>query len=399
MYSKKILYITPDFYPTNWWYANATTNFINSLINNSDKYYLYIFSNIPLSKSIKEIELNNKWEVLRIPYKNIPFKWIISQFFWYFEILKFIKNKEIDIIFFETLEFPLLILLFLKKFDKNKIILRIHGTTETETVVFKKWLYYKIIKILNKKILKNLTYIISTTKYYFYFINKYYFKDNLYLYSNKKYLILNNVISDKKINGDNFLNIFKEKYNLKHSDRIYVTLWRLNEDWFIQKWIEDLLISLSYIKEKLNNDKFFIFWKGEKIKYIQELINKYSLEKFVYHIDYIENNDLQELMQVSTIVLLSRFEWQSMFALEALKNWSILLFTKWWWHSDLVFNGENWYLVPIKDYIAIWEAILKISNLSKQELEMMHKKSSEIYIKNYSESMLIKQFDNICSLI
>jgi len=110
---KKILYITPDFYPTNWGYANATTNLISLLTNNSNDFYFYVFTHKKLLNK-KEINLNNKWKVIRIPYLNIPFKGILWQFYWFLKLKKYLK--KVDYVFFETIEFPILFLLISKFF-------------------------------------------------------------------------------------------------------------------------------------------------------------------------------------------------------------------------------------------------------------------------------------------
>lgn len=396
---KKILYITPDFYPTNWGYANATTNFIHLLTNNSEKFYFYIFTHKNLIS--KELNLNNNWEIIRIPYLNIPFKGIISQFYWFLKLRKYIK--KVDYIFFETIEFPILILLIFKIFNKNKVIIRIHWTSETEITIFKKWIYNKLLKYLRKKCLLNSNNILSTTKYYFNFINNFYFNKNLLDSSNKKYFTLPNVIinnKNQKLNEENFINNFIKKYNINiKEDKIFITLWRLNNEWFIQKWIEDLLISLSFIKNQINNNKFFIFWKWEKVHYIKSLIKKLWLEKNVYHIEYINNDNLQELMKNSITILLSRFEGQSMFAMEALKNKSILLFSKNWGHSDLVSDWENWYLVNIKDYEDIYKKILILTKLNLKNINKFREKSKYIYKNRYSNKKTLEKFENILNII
>lgn len=394
----KILYVVPDFYPINWWYANACTNFVNTFIKKESDKKLIIFTNTQL-KNNKEIESNNI-TIIRKDYRNIILKWIFWQIESFFFLKKVIIKNKINLVYLESWEYWILWWL-LHSIKWIKIAVRIHWAQETEIYFFKNNLYSKFQWFFTKKLFKNTKYIISTCPHYIKFIKQHLLKNNILDINNKNYFILPNFSSNKDLHYIDNKNTILNKYwiSIPQSNKLFITLWRLNTDWLIQKWFEDLIKSIYFVKENICNSKFLLIWDWEKFDYLKEIIHNYQLNDFVYLIKKIEHNDLQIIQNNSINLLLSRFEWLSMFALEWLKNWSLLLYTKDNGHSWLVEEWINWFLVESQNYDEIANKIIQIDRMWLEEIRILWKNSVTKFNSEYDNDLLIDKFEKIIEII
>lgn len=392
----KILYIAPDFHPSVSWYANACTNFMKQVLNLNNNYW-FVFTKSFLNKE-QEMKLNGNWEIIRFSSLKKPFLDPIWQLISFFKLKKLINSKNIDLIFFETVEFWLLWFL-LSLFYKNKILIRIHWTQETENFFFKSSLYFSVYWFFAKLFLRRCKNIISTCNYYNDFLKKYLYVNPLEI-AKRNFFVLPNFSNENLLDPgksfDNVLNKYWINYNFK---KLFVTLGRLNADWLLQKWFEDLLYSIYLIKDQIKESRFLLIWKWEKALYIKNIIEKMWLNDLVYLIESIDNSDLQVLMCNGITVLLSRFEWFSMFALEALSNWSVGLFTDTWWHSDLIKSWYNWFIVKSKDFNDISEKILFFDDLPREKIDEYRQNSITYYKEKFSNDISIKTFFDVIKYV
>ncbi len=393
----KILIIAPDFYPTNGGYANAITNLVKKM-SEDKKIKIIIFTHI--ENNNKEIFENNV-SVIRFNLHKILKATKIWEVISFFKIKKILKEKKIDIVFFETGEFGLLG--FLLTFIKKNIIIRIHATTETEIAIWSTRLYDRFNSFFTKLFLKRSRWILSTSKYHLDFYKKYFLKDNIIKISQKNYFILPNIIEKEKVflNKDDLL----KKYNicLADNEKIIFSLGRLNFSGMLQKGFEDLVYAIYFLKQKdaeiVKKVKIIIVGDGECRSYIKNIINKLNLQDNFYLIKKMEHNDVLSLMSVSSaVVLLSRFEGLSMFAIEALSVGSPLIFSKNGGIVDLV-SKDNGYLVEAQSIEEINDALEKAINKTEAEIEIMREFSKKLFNEKYHSNKIADKFKNIISLI
>jgi glycosyltransferase involved in cell wall biosynthesis len=190
---------------------------------------------------------------------------------------------------------------------------------------------------------------------------------------------------------------------VKDNEKIFFALGRLNDVGLIQKGMEDLIYAIFLIKnnrEVFENIKVILVGKGERKDYIVRLTENLGINgKFVF-IDEMPHEDVLNFIEVSDcVVLLSRFEGLSMFALEALSCGSVLLFARSGGIRDLVQDGLNGYLVDSQNIEMIEEKIIKIALKDSDEIIKMKRESLKCFNDSFSPSESANKFMKIANLI
>ncbi|MPM78881.1 Alpha-D-kanosaminyltransferase [bioreactor metagenome] len=135
---------------------------------------------------------------------------------------------------------------------------------------------------------------------------------------------------------------------------------------------------------------------GDMYPYIQQLVQKLDLGAEVELIKKASHDEvLRMISTVKAIVLLSRYEGQSMFITESLSLGKPLILSDNNGMSDMIVNGENGYSVKTGDHVAGARAIIEIQNMDAEKIALMGKKSRDLYETNYSCEAVYKQFDSI----
>jgi len=396
----KLLIIAPDFYPSNGGYSNAITNFVNELSKND----LDIFVYTPRSLGeAAEINVNNVKVIRRDYFKYFPA--LLWEIYSFFKVKTIIKKNNVDIILFETAEFGLMGYLTANFFPKT--LVRIHACTETGVAVFSKMLYEKIAYYFTRLFFNKVEYILSTNNYHIEFYKEYFAKKNIFKIAKKKFFVVPNIAPDlKKINNTLGRKDLFEKYQMDYSDnvRLFFTLGRLNSVGLMQKGMEDLVYAVFLLKNEdeniYGNIRIFLVGKGENKNYLIKLTKDLGIkEKFVF-LDEMVHDEVLNFMNVSDcVVLLSRFEGLSMFALEALSCGSLLLFSKSGGIKDLVLDNKNGYLVDTQDVDMIKEKIKEIILKNPAEISEMKRKSINYYNNSFRPEKSCKKFIAVLNLI
>lgn len=400
---KKILIYCPVFYPQNGGYSNAFFNFIKVLSElGSNVLEIDVITPQKLDNAL-ELNLNNV-NIIRIHdesfinFINYPkvirFFFVISNFFIqpyfrYRQLKKILEQKKYDLILFETIEDVLLLFYLDLKYFK-KIIIRIHATEETEGIVFKNKIISKIKFYFAKKVFNKVKYIISTNHYHLMFVKKFFFKENVFKIAEKSFFILPNTIFNQS-------KCFSEK---KHNNKIKIlTLGRMNTDGFLQKGFEDLLNALILLDDDvLSQLDITIIGDGEYKKYLQQ--KAYFNKLKITFISNISNNKVLELLyEQDVVILLSRFEGHSMFALEAMYTKNILLFTKEGGLKDMIEDSKNGFLVESQNIEQIAEKIKKIVLLNYNKREEMKEYSYKVFNKKFATDKIYNKFMKILRII
>jgi glycosyltransferase involved in cell wall biosynthesis len=391
----KILFVTPDFHPKNTGFANASLNLINSIIEYSkNKYQIFVFT---VSQLNGEDELNIKAEIIRYkPNKKSRLLKFFNEKKVYNKLKKIIKLNSIDIIFFETNTFPYLQYWTLKEFG-SKVFVRIHSTADTEVVIYDKpkTIGAKIALNLIKVFMHNVNNIVSTSNYYIDFIKHKYLNDNVYtIWNNKSYSIIHNtslIPSNHEI---------IEKINSQKN--VFMSMGKLSQNGLIQKGMEDLLKAIyyiNYIGELTNDFKLIIIGDGEMYSYLQKMIDDFELINYVELIKIASHEETLRLISISkAIVLLSRYEGQSMFVTESLSLGKPVILSNDNGMGDMIEHQKNGILVKKGDPIDAANAIIKIMKMDLVNLNSLGLYSKKIYDSKFSNKSIYQQFDRSITL-
>lgn len=388
-----VLFLAADFYPNSTGFANATFNLVESINEfGRGKYNLFVFTcalknelmdetDIATIIRYKENRLNNRYT--RWMHELIKYKYIV----------KVIEKNDIDIIFLETNTFPFVQNLLLKHY-REKMIVRIHSTLDTEIPIFTKpsKLYLKLDYLLMKSFMKKVKYVVSTSDYYLNFIKNHYLENNvLEIWIDKVYGIIHNTTE----------NIDKLSYN--HKSNVYLSLGKMSEYGVVQKGMYDLIKAVYILKknDKIPDDfKLKIVGNGEFFKYLFSYCKKLGLENEIDFLGNVNHIAVYELFkEAKAVILLSRFEGQSMFVTEALANGMPLIITSENGMEHMVIDDSNGKHVKTGDPYDAAKALEYFFELNQEKLIEMSNNSRNLFLKCFSRESVYKEFDEFLSMI
>ena len=349
--NKKILIITPKFYPSIWWIEEQVKLL---WINFNEKWY-----KVDILTNKYENQLKNKETLF---WLNI-FRFSNILFYIFF----LLKNKNYEIIISRQYYKNSFILWLLKllKLIKQKTI-----------IVWDWWTHYNEIEIIKNKI-----WVFS--KVYFYVI----WKNNFLIWNNKYYIksLLRTFNNQKVKKIYNWINIDKnyKQNNIKEINNIlYISRF---DKW---KWYIEAIESFKKIKNKNICLNLIWYWDIEAENKIKKLIlsdNRIKLfwKKYWVEKDYIINKS-------DLFIFPSYYKWESFWVvLYEIANKGIpIISTNFWdtkkifWNNIIYVKKENiedlknkieWIIDNIKDYKYNYKNVLKkidINNISEQFLNL-----------------------------
>ena len=385
---KKVLIIAKEFYPNNTGFAHAAVNLVKSIkmYDKKDDYQLHIFTDTKLGQ---EKELQNV-NVIRFDSKfssNEGNPLLLMRNIMKYKFLKrFIEKENIDVIFFETNIHHLLVNLIQNKFN-DKVVVRLHSTIDTEVLMdFPKSLPGKVFRKMTLNFMKKAENIVSTNPYHLDFTKNRMFNSNEYItWENKGYFLLPNTLIQEK-----------EHKSSKREDYI-LTLGKLSRQGYIQKGLPDLLKAVYLLHEYNQIPKSFklkLIGQGEMESEIKNLIKKLNIGEYI---DLIPSTTHQETLslikEAKAVVLVSRYEGQSMFLTEALALGKTLITTKETGVSHMVKEGYNGFLVNKGDYKDIAEKLIDLYKLSDQTIEQYEENSFELFNNEFSPKEVYRNFE------
>lgn len=386
-----VLFITPDFYPSSTGFANATINLIEAILKYSNgKYKVFAFTEQVLGDN-KEYEGIEVYRYLNTGCTN-KFARLQYERKRYNDIKKYIQDKKIDIIFFETNTFPFLQNWILNDF-KDKVYVRIHSTADTEVPIYGEHptVGSKISFKLMKKFMQKVDNILATSEFYLDFIKREYLDSNVYtIWDNKNYGILYNT----SVEG-----MKKAPHQMKNH---FMTMGKMSSNGITQKGITDLIKGVYYLK--INNElpsdfKLTIVGEGEKFDYIKSLIDQYYISGYIVLIPRATHEEVLDMIsKTKAIVLLSRYEGQSMFITESLSAGKPLLLSDNNGMQDMIIDGVNGFVTRTGDPIGAAQNIKKICDMEEIDIIRMGRESRSIYENKFSPEEVYKQFNYLISI-
>lgn len=387
----QVLFIVPDFYPNSTGFANASLNLVKSIIEfGQSEYQVHVFTTIPLGKSkewggVKILRYENKKSVLPLNFSNLREQ---------YKLLKeYIVEEHIDIVFFETNTFPFLQNWIVKDF-KDKVFVRIHSTADTEVPVYSVRKWYKP-GFYTKRVysfMNEVPNILSTSNYYLDFIKKEFFKENPYkIWNGRSYGLLYNTAGIDKL----------PEVKIVHNNT-FMTMGKLSENGLTQKGFIDLLRAVFLLKKQNRLPDDFclkMVGNGVMLPYIMKYIEKLGISDHIAIIEKAAHEEVFELIQNSkAIILLSRFEGQSMFITETLALGKPIILSDNNGMHEMISDGINGRLVRTGDSLCISKVIEEFFRYSYEDLSRMCNASRDIYINKFSSKAIYQQFDEAIKL-
>jgi glycosyltransferase involved in cell wall biosynthesis len=225
----------------------------------------------------------------------------------------------------------------------------------------------------------------STNKYHIDFAKKYYFDENVIEIGNKNFFILPNSVecyNDVDLNIGDKLRLF--------------ILGRMDRLGFNQKGFLDFIYALKLLDSELvNKFEIIVVGKGSEKSKILSLAKEFHNITFIDELSHSQT--IEFLKQSDIVVLPSRYEGLSMFALESLATGNAVIFSKTGGLIDLV-DGNGIFCEP-QNIDSLAEALAKIASLPKDEIIKMKYRSIEIAREKFSPHVVAKKFNSILKII
>lgn len=383
----KILFIVPDFYPNTTGFANAAVGLINSIKKyGREKYDIHVLTEVELKEGQPEIEGISVFRYKRSSFDNRFTHYFVEKSKFKYAS-KIIDRNNYDMIFFETNTFPIFENLIIKKY-KSKVCVRIHSTADTEVAVFglNANLFQKRMRKKMYAFMDKVNGVVSTSNYYLDFIKRYYYQNDVYkIWNGRHYGLIFNTCGDGC-----------ESRRLV-SDNVFLTMGKLSNNGFIQKGFMDLLNSLEFLNTKGHlprNFKLVMIGDGEKYRFVETYLSTLTIRDSVVLVKQATHAEVFEYINKSkAIILLSRYEGQSMFITETISMGKPIIVTNDNGMSNMILDGENGFTVKTGDVISISEAIYKMILANNETIDEMGNRSKKLYEASFSEKAVFEQFD------
>lgn len=383
---KKVMFYCHVFYPQNGGYSNAFQNLIHAILDNEGDIHITVMTPYPLREGVAELQ-RDRLEVFRLkPKTNIRrVQYFLNAFFYAKAVSQKFKSGRFDFLLIETFDQALFIN-FLDKDIYNKTAVRIHSTNETEHTLFASGFRYWLRRyLMQKHLLKKIRWFFSTNSFHINFFKKYYFKENLIDIGEKVFFVLPNVI-----------NTFEpDSYDVEEKIRVFC-LGRMDFLGNNQKGFSDFIYAFKFLPKNIS-DRFEITIVGSG-DMRSRLITLCKDLRNVRFLESMPHKEILQSLQKSDVVLLpSRYEGLSMFALEGLATGNLCLFSETGGLVDMV-DGNGVFFEP-QNIESIVSAFQVLASLGNDELVEMKRKSINVCQKKFSPKIVSDKFKFILDVV
>ncbi|BDM65195.1 glycosyl transferase [Shewanella sp. NFH-SH190041] len=383
---KKIMLYCNEFYPRNTGYSNAFQNLVNSILQHDQDVEITVVTPDQLEDGIEELK-RERLSIIRLKAK-IKIKilrYFLNPYFYAKTVSKIFLRNNFDLLIVETFDSAI----FLNSLNKKiyeRLAVRIHSTNETEYTIFGNSFDFKLRKYIIKKYLtKKIKWILSTNSFHIDFVKKYYFNNNLINIGEKNFFVLPNTV---EINSS-------DDYIVGEKIKIF-TLGRMDYLGNNQKGFSDFIYALKLLpRDIMNRFDIKVVGAGDMKNSLVSLCSEFSNVSFI---DSMPHSDILSELKNSDVVLLpSRYEGLSMFALEGLSTGNACLFSRTGGLVDMIENNGIFFEHQNIESLAL--AMSCLSKLSKDELLEMKQNSITLCQRKFSPEIVVEKFKLIFSVI
>ncbi|WP_119354251.1 glycosyltransferase family 4 protein [Azohydromonas sediminis] len=374
--SNRVAVYCIDYYPSESGYSFAFQELVKGLLEHEDGLWVDVFTPVPLGSSaevsqerLRVFRLNTPGTIARVRYVRFLWAtfirpWLCARF-----IVARAKSEQYRFILFESLD-DYFVARFLPKRLRDRIIVRVHATSETEYAVwgpgFLQRMKFRVIRSLLRR---SIRYIAATSAFHLAFVKRWYLNEDQLLMADKRFMVIPNSVpthpraSHSSAYPDNRIN--------------FLTLGRMDVLGANQKGFDDILSSLALLPaESRRRVRFTFIGKGSeraRLMGIARVLEPAEIE----FIESLPNQDVSRRLHDSDcIVLASRYEGMSIFALEAIAHGRPVIFSDAGGIADLV--DGNGFRYPAGDAVQLSHAISRFLGLSNNERCALAKRSLEV---------------------
>ena len=376
----RILVYCTDFIPQQSGYVHAFTQLMRNMANHGVK--VDVVTPFDLPHGMEEFSHPNIMVYRYHPKLNI---WLLGLWYQTYQMCRCLKKIDTlhsyDMVLVETGDNPFL-LNGLSHSLLNKTVVRFHSTSDTEYLMYSSQRKYQIKRWAWKSLsAAKVKYVAATSAYHLQFV-----KDHLGFTSPKTSFY-------KLVNAIEHVSSIKEPAHSK--GRSFTMLGRMDEEGYIQKGYANLLQALTECAPlfKESESIFTIVGSGPKWEEVQQYITNHNLS-FVKLIPACSHEEvIGKLRESDVVVLPSKYEGVSMFALEALAEHNAVVFTQTGGLLDMIeANGIG---IEVGDTKALIEALKYMLLVSEQELRQMKINSAELCKREFSPAKQWEQLEAI----
>lgn len=383
---KKVMFYCHVFYPQNTGYSNAFQNLINSILENDSDLEVTVMTPFHLPDGEAELVRERLKIVRLLPKVKIrKIRYFFNDYFYAKQVSEKFKDENYDLLIVETFDQAIFIN-SLDDFIYEKMAVRIHSTNETEYTIFSNRFDYKLRKYLIKnKITKKVKWILSTNSFHIEFAKKYYFDDNLINIGDKSFFVLPNSVNS----------FVPDDFSVSEKVKIF-NLGRMDYLGNNQKGFTDFIYALKLLpKGVLDKFEIKIVGKGDMRSSLINLCK--NIDNLVFIEEMPHKEVINTLKSSDVVILPSRYEGLSMFALEGLATGNACLFSRTGGLLDMV-DGNGIMFEP-QNIESIASALSDLANLDSESLIKMKKKSIDICEERFSSKVVAEKFKTIFDVI
>ncbi|MDO9091974.1 MAG: glycosyltransferase family 4 protein [Rubrivivax sp.] len=365
-----------DYYPAVSGYSFAFQDLVRGLGEHPAGVEVDVFTPVPLA-SAEEVSLRGV-RVIRVDlparFAGVPVlpalwnlfakPWLTSR-----TIAMEHRNRDYDFLVAETIEDPLA-LRFLPAELRARTMVRVHACMETEVVLWGRGAVFALRRRLIGHVLRHhVRFIAATSHYYLGFVKRWYLREDELLIAGKRFCVIEN--SAPMLGG-------VPRHGFARPDRVhFMTLGRMDWQGANQKGFDDILLALLHLDPAARQRvQLTVVGKGTERARLMQLAS--GIEgATVEFIESMPNNAVREHLQtVDCVILASRYEGMSVFALEALGSACPVIYSSAGGIADLV--DGNGYQFPAGDAHALAERIGRFLSLADSDLRRMSERSLQL---------------------
>ncbi len=358
---RRLVYICPTFFPKPTGFAIAFTNIIKAIEKKGYFDEVHIFSTddglevpdeLQSICSIKKYRVRGREKVAKLP--NWACKMAVPKILSGFlgDISKLSPGQN-DVFMYEEFGVGFEMYLLKNSYPESKHFLRVHGTFPEFTACFSGLAHRR--RYVDYALLDGETNIVSTTNFYFGYLNEYFLDRSYDKQQMVNYYLLPNLIVDEILMTD--------KVELSNEKITLIQLGRMDKLGVFQKGFFDTVRALRYIEssrpELAKKLRIIMIGGGDDASRVDEQLAMLKLVEVVRH-ERCSNDKVKAYVNESDLVLMpSRCEGMSMFATEALSLGKPIIFTAKNGLRDYLIDGYNGLSMEEFDYSELANNIIR----------------------------------------
>lgn len=358
---RRLIYICPTFFPKPTGFAIAFTNIVKAIVKKGYFDEVYIYSTdedlelpgelIPIC-SIKKYQVRGRERLAKLP--SWVCKIALPKFFsGVLDDISSLAPSRNDVFMYEEFGVGFEMYLLKKAYPSSEHFLRVHGTFPEFTACFYGLAHRR--RYVEYALLEKETNIVSTTNFYFGYLNDHFLNRSYDKQKKVNYYLLPNLIVDE----------VKKEDSAESSDKkvSLIQLGRMDKLGVFQKGFFDTVRALRYIEssrpELAEKLRIIMIGSGDDAARVDDQLEMLKLVEVVRH-DRCSNDEVKAYVNQSDLVLMpSRCEGMSMFATEALSLGKPLVFTAKNGLRDYLIDGYNGLVMEEYDYSQLAKNIIR----------------------------------------